>query len=110
MASSIQLRADAQRSLAFGSIGAGYTAIGTPFAFAMRIMLMQNLTDATLQFSFTGNTDHFVLAPSSSVLFDVASDQVQTLGFYIQAGTRMFVKQIGAPTTGSVYLSVFYGV
>ena len=110
MSSGIQLRADAQRSLGFASIIAGYTAIGSSFPFAMRIIKIDNLTNATLQFSFTGTTDHFVLPAGGFLLVDVCTNEVQTAGFFISVGTTMYVKRIGTPTSGSVYVTTFYGV
>jgi hypothetical protein len=110
MSSGIQLRADAQRSLAFGSIGASYAAIGSAFGFPMRIIKVDNLTDATLQFSFTGNTDHFVLPAGGFLLVDVCTNEVQTQGFFISTGTTIYVKRSGTPTSGSVYVTTFYGV
>jgi len=109
-ASGIQLRADPQRSIAFGSIGSSYSAIGTQLDQPMRIVYIVNGTDALLQFSFTGNTDHFVIPAQSYILFDVSSDQALTQGFYISKGTTVYVKRIGTPSSGTVYLSAFYGV
>lgn len=110
MAYGIQLRADAQRSIAFGSIGASYAAIGSQFPQAMRILKVDNLTDALLQFSFTGNTDHFVVPAGSFLLVDVCTNEVQTAGFFISVGTILYVKTIGTPTSGSVYVTTIYGV
>lgn len=106
----IQLRADAQRSIAAASVGASYSAIGTAFPQPMRILKVDNLTDALLQFSFTGNTDHFVVPAGGFILVDVCTNEVQTAGFFISTGTTLYVKQIGIPTTGSVYVTTFYGV
>lgn len=110
MSSGIQLRADAQRSIAASSVGTGYTAIGASFPFPMRILKVDNLTDALLQFSFTGNTDHFVVPAGGFLLVDVCTNEVQSSGLFISVGTILYVKQSGVPTTGSVYVTTFYGV
>lgn len=105
----LELRAEAQDSLAFGSIGASYTQIGTPFEHPMRMILFQNYTDALLQFSFDGVVDHFVLAAGGQMILDVTTNQLSNVdGFFIAVGTVMYVKRIGTPTTGSVYVSTFY--
>lgn len=109
MAQGIELRADAQRSLAFGGISGTYAAIGTAFANVVRMMIVQNLTNATLQFSFDGVVDHFVLPASGQVIFDVTTNQISNAnGFFISVGTQMSVKTIGSPGSGSVYVSAFY--
>jgi len=49
-AAAIRFTPEPLRSLAFGSIVAGYTAIGTALANPVRILLLQNFTDKTLTF------------------------------------------------------------
>jgi hypothetical protein len=98
------------RSLAFGSISAAYMPIGTSFANPVRIFFIQNLTDALLMFSFNGIDDNFPLPPSSFLLLDVTANRTVSQGFYIAEGTFIYVKEIGTPTLGSVYVSVFYGI
>lgn len=112
MASStgIICRASAMKSLAFGSIGAGYTAIGGQFGNPISFLIVQNLTDALLTFSFTGNTDHFVLPANGQLIIDVATNRGFGDGLFFSVSTQMFVKQNAVPTTGSVYISTFYGV
>jgi len=108
MASAIKLRAEAQRSLAAASVGASYTAIGTEVANIVRLMIVQNYTDALLQFSFDGVVDHFVLPSGGQLIIDVTTNDFNGQGFFISIGTLMSVKRIGTPTTGSVYVSAFY--
>ena len=108
MAQGIQLRAAAQNVLAYGSISSSYTAIGVPFTNPIRLMVVYNLTNATLQFSFTGNTDHFVLAAGDNFTLDVCTNEINNQGWFISTGTQMYVKEIGTPTSGSVYVSSMY--
>lgn len=106
----IRLEADAQRELAAGSIGAAYMGVGTAFEQPVRIIFIQNLTDATLQFSTDGVTDNFPLPPNGFLLLDVtANKSSQSQGFYIAEGARIYVKEKDTPTSGSVYVSNFYG-
>lgn len=97
-----------QRSLAFGSIVAGYTGVGTSITEAVRIFEVFNLTDALLQFSLDGVDDHFVLPSNGYKIIDVTGNMVDRQGYYVAEGTRLYVKRIGVPTTGSVYLSCCY--
>ncbi len=106
---SIRMLAEPLRTLAQASIGAAYMGIGTPLDFPSRLVFIQDLTDATLVFSLDGVNDHFVLPSMSNFVFDVTTNTPQTLGCYIGAGTRFYVKELGLPSTGSVYLSSFYG-
>lgn len=109
MAESRRFRADALRSLAFGSIGAAFAVVGTAFNAPMRQLLLQNLTDVNVIFSFTGNTDHILVPAGSFFLNDVMANEWATAGFFITQGTQMFVRQeVGAPTTGNVYISAFF--
>lgn len=106
MALQLDLRALSLATLGSGSISGTYAAIGNPFPSPVRVMIVQNLTDVTLTFSFTGNTDHFVLPTGGQLILDVASDEFQGNGFIISINTQMYVK--GSPTTGSAYISAFY--
>lgn len=108
-AQAIRLAADPLRSLGFASISGVYTGIGTSLANPARIIFVQNLTNATLLFSMDGVTDHFPLAANAFLLLDVSTNKSISDGFFIAAGTRFYVKTSGSPTSGSVYVSVFYG-
>lgn len=104
-----QLRSEAQRTLAFGSVGAAYAAVGTSFDNPAQILLVQNLTDAALQFSFDGTTDHFPLAAGTSLVLDACTDRTtDVLGLFLSKGTTMYVKEIDTPTTGAVYITPIY--
>jgi len=108
MAYGIELRAEVQDVIAAGSIGANYSPIGTAFEHKMRLLIFQNLTDATLQFSFDGVNDHFPLLSNGTLIIDLMTNSAQPNGFFSSIGTSPNVKRIGTPTTGSVYLSAFY--
>lgn len=108
MADSRRMLAQPIRSLAFGSIVAGYTEVGTPLTSQIRILHVTNLTDATLMFSFTGNNDHLILPSSGFLLLDITANEISDSGFFIAENTQMFVKRVGTPTTGAVYISAFF--
>lgn len=106
---SIRMFPESLRSLAAGSISDTYAGIGTPFAYPVRIFYLQNQTDVGLTFSWDGINDHVYLPSNGFLLLDVASNSSMPAGaIYFGQGQRIYVA--GGPSTGSVYLSVFYGV
>lgn len=109
-AQSIRLLFEPVQSLASGSMSGSYMGIGLPLANPARMIFVQNLTDATLMFSLDGISDHFPLPAEGFLLLDITANKARDQGFYIAEGTRFYVKEIGTPSTGSVYLSVMYGI
>jgi hypothetical protein len=104
----IRLKMEPVRELVGTLIGGGYTPIGSAFAHTIRQIFVQNLTNALLMFSLDGVNDHFPLPPSGFLLLDVTSNKSIGQGYFIAEGTRIYVDEIGVPTTGSVYVSVMY--
>lgn len=100
---------DAQRSLGFGSIGASYAIVGSTLFYKIRMLIVKNQTDALLQFSSDGATDHFVLDTGEAFILDIATNDAQEDPWFIPAGQGIYVKRIGTPTSGSVYVSALYG-
>lgn len=109
MAYGVRAIFDPLRSLAFGSIGASYAAIGTALTRPARLIKIDNLTDATLLFSIDGTSDHTVIPANGFLLLDIATNQEDTQGFEIATGTSFYVKESGTPTSGSVYVTVVVG-
>jgi len=96
------------RSLAFGSIGAAYVSVGTPFNSVVRSFLVQNLTDVTLIFSWGEDIDNFVLPTNTQFVYDSSSNKTHTEENLLAEGTSLFVKEeLVAPTSGNVHLAVF---
>lgn len=111
MSYSIRLLAEEVRTLAHGSIPVAgtYMGVGTAISNPARMILVQNFTDAIVMFSFDGVTDHFPLILNSYMILDIASNKTRDSGFFLSEGQRLYVTQLGVPTSGSVYLTVFYG-
>jgi|SRR5665213_799727 len=96
------LRCEAQRSLAAGSIGASYTAVGTGFNHQIASATFFNATDGYVQLSYDGIVDHFVLAPGMPFVFDAYSNAL-----LYSVGTILYAKRVSGlanPTTGSVFV------
>lgn len=103
-----RFRVEELKSLAFGSIAAGYAIVGAAYAFPISKIHIFNNTDVALTFSFDGVTDHVVLPASGFMLLDITIEG--KVPDYLPKGDAFYVKRLGTPTTGSVYLTAFYGV
>ena len=105
-------RFDAIRSVAYASIGASYTTLGTPFTHAMRVVQFVNNTNGDMMVSFDGTTDNVVIPADTFGLYDITSDQDSVEKFRYQVGTQLFVRYLTAPTgpaTGAFYAICIYG-
>lgn len=103
------MRAQALRSLAFGGISGTYAVIGLPLTNQIRILHLSNLTDQSIIFSFTGNTDHIILPSGGFILLDLTSNKVNDGGFFVSENTQMYAKDNGvAATSGAVHVSAFF--
>lgn len=105
----IRLLAETVRSLGFASIGPAYMGIGTVFTNPIRMIFVQNLTDQTLMFSFDGVNDHFPLPTNGFLLLDITSNKTIVDGFFIGENTRIYVREIGNPISGTVWVTAFFG-
>lgn len=103
------VRFDSLRAVANGSITNSYTAFGTRFTHAMRVLHFINQTDGNLLISFDGTTDNGIVLANSFALYDLTSDQDTNEMFRYENGTQVYLKYSSAPTTGSAYLVAIYG-
>lgn len=101
--------AEEVRNLAFGSIVAGYTAVGLDFREPTSMLWIQNFTNADLMFSFDGVTDNFPIKSSTSVILDITSNKTNETNLLMPENKIIYVKRIGTPTEGSVYVTSFHG-
>ena len=96
---------DTERSLAFGGIGAAFAVLGTAITNNWQTLWIQNLTDATLEFTWDGSANHnLTLPPNSSAAFDEATNVPTRLDAQplISIGTQFQVRHDGgAPTLGA---------
>ena len=106
----ISLYPETIRSLAFGSISGTYAAVGTALANPSRILIIQNFTDQQMFFSFDGTNNHLTLPSGGQIVLDFTANKTVTGGAaYLREGLIVYVKQVSAPGSGSVYVSTFYG-
>jgi len=106
-----RILAEPLRSLGFASIGATYTAVGTALAFPSRIVSIKNMTNASVIFSYDGTNNNEILPASSAMILDFTTNRVNVEGIFFGEGTVIYAKQgpDGAPGSGSVYISSYYG-
>lgn len=106
----IRLRAEPLRSIAAGSIDDTFVALGDPLANPARIFHLQNATNQDIVWSLDGVDDHGFLVSGGFILLDVTANKSLDQGEFISIGTQFYVAYPDTPpTTGAVYLSVFYG-
>lgn len=110
MSLNIRAKFEPSRSLAFGSInGSTFTAMGTPFANAARIVHLYNQTDAPLQYSFDGVNPHIVLPPAGHIQLNFTTNSTMTSeGFQLSAQTVVSVRSVSTASSGSAYASMVY--
>lgn len=92
----------AQKSIAAASIGATYSIVGSSFSSPPVLIIIVSTLDEPVQFSWDGITDAFPIAARSNIIIDFKSD-----GLVLPAGAAPFVKEIGNPTSGSLYIGGF---
>ena len=103
---------DTLRSVAFGSITASYTAVGTASLKPIHVLIITNTTDADMLISDDGVNNKLVVPKSSFILLDVSANRdgynpANVLMF--RTRTQYYVKYITAPSLGSVYIAEIYG-
>lgn len=103
---------DTLRSLGWAGIGATYVAVGGAFAHPARIICITNTTDADMIFSDDkGNATGKLIVPKGSFkLYDLTTNEKKIFDddMALPVGTIIYVKQVAAPSSGSVYVEVTY--
>ena len=100
------------RSLGFGSIPTGsWATVGTPYINPARIIKITNTTNANILISYDGVNSHDIVTAGTAEIIDYCSDKTEQAGVLEQqANTQVYVQYSGgAPTTGSVYVTLIYG-
>jgi hypothetical protein len=106
----VQFRMAEMRTVAFGSIAAGYSAVGTPLTRAPNLVWFDNLTDANVIISFDGGlVDHLIVPANSGKVVDISTNRRVDDDLNISIGTWFYIKrESAAPTVGNFYLSFGY--
>lgn len=101
---------DAVREAAFGSVAAGYTAMGSTISDNVRIIMIYNTTDTDIYISFDGVTNHLRIPSGGGETYDFTANKVRDDGLFLPIGTIIYQKRTGgAPTSGNIWVQVTYG-
>ncbi len=101
---------DTLRSLAFGSIGASYLPLGTPFTHPVRVLKILNTTNADMLISTDAVSDYDYIPAGSFVLYDISANEANgSNGWFFPIGLQISVKYSTAPASGGVFLVALYG-
>lgn len=96
---------EAVREIAFGSITANYTPIGSATSDYTRIIAINNATDAEVYISLDGTTNHLRVALNSFKLFDFTTNRIGQGSLLVPKNTIFYIKRVsGAPTLGNVWI------
>lgn len=107
MAHGIRAEYETLRTVAFGSIGAAYAALGSPLSEIARLVKFVNLTDADVLISKDGTNDHDIIPTNGFALYDLTTNKVDDGGFFFADQTQFYQKRAsGAPTAGNLYMTV----
>lgn len=101
---------DTLRELAFGSIAAGFTAVGSSMTHEARMLFFINSTDKDLYLSVDNSTNFMRIAAGSTQVHEYCTNRVSEDGFFVAIGTQYYVKQTeaGAPSKGSMAILTVY--
>lgn len=91
-----------QRTLAAGSIGANYSLVGSIFSTPVVLLIVVSTLDEDVQLSLDGSTDFIPLVSRGLMVLDE-----KTNGIVLSGEKGVYVKRIGTPTSGSIYVGGF---
>ena len=107
---STRLTHEPVRELVYTGInGSTFSPIGDRLTYPARQIMYQNDTDDDIWFSFNGIDKGFFLRPGQDFIQDITVNQVGERGVFLPAGDYVYAMLKGTPTTGYVYVTVFYG-
>ncbi len=91
-----------QRVIAAASIGSSYTVVGSTFGRGVTLLIIISTLDQDVQLSLDGTNDWVPLVASGTLVLDE-----KTNGGVLAGWRGVYVKEIGNPTTGSLYVGGF---
>lgn len=100
-----------ERSTAFGSITGAYVLMGALFTHPIRILILQNGTNAPVQFSLDGATTLVTLQSGIHAIIDITAARTNDpAGLSAPIGQGVYIRREGAAaSSGSAYASAIYG-
>ena len=90
-----------QKSIAAASIGATYSIVDSVFGEGIITLIIVSTLDEDIQISLDGVDDFIPVVAGATIIIDVKSNQAAFGGY-----RAVYVKEIGNPTTGSLYVGL----
>lgn len=92
----------AQKSIAAASISGTYAIVGSTFGVPMVQLIIVSTLDQAVQISLDGTTDFIPVVAGATIALDLRINNIAA-----PANFGVYVKEIGNPTTGSLYVGGF---
>ena len=96
------------QTVAYSSITSSFVAAGSAMPSSIRILKINNTTDADIYISYDGSTIHDAIPASSGMVLDFTTNKTIPDGAFLAQGTIIYIKYVSAPTSGNVYISAYY--
>lgn len=93
----------AQRAVAAAGIGASYSLVGSLYQQGVVTLIFISTLDQAVQVSFDGVTDHLAI-PSTGIPIQI---NLKDNGLVLPGNFGIYVKEIGNPASGSLYVCAF---
>jgi hypothetical protein len=94
----------------FGTLAAGYLAVGDSQEESARMILFQNFTDVIVWITDDPLKDKFPLVPYGSFVLDISTNKQSDEGYVVARGTQWYAKAMaGLPSSGGIYITCFTG-
>ena len=102
------LKMDTIREVAFGSITASYTLMGTATTVYPRVIIFKNTTNVTLYFSLDGVNNMIKMIANSYQVIDGSTNHFTPEQPTFPKGTTFYVKYASAPASGDAIVELMY--
>lgn len=110
----LRINAEELRILDFGDLSEAFAAVGSELAHPAHILTIQNQTDVDIYWSWHEPLiQGFLPANGGHLILDITTNKKWEQGMYLARGITVSAAAVpgqAAPTTGSVYVTAFYGV
>lgn len=91
-----------QASIAYGSITSSYQLVGSVFSAPLVQLIIISTMNDSVQFSWDGINAFIPIVSGATVIIDVNSNKIS-----VPANSGAYVKLLGSPSSGSLYVSGF---
>lgn len=105
----VRILPEVERTLAYTGISGTYAAVGTPLKFAAIQVILQNLTDGLVSFSWDGTNSAITLAANTSFILDIQSNKGRADAMMVSENTQFWVSTSATLHSGAIYISALYG-